>query len=151
MPDPLPHRPPSSAGYAKYVQKYSGSVYALSKLLLGQGTEAEEATVKTFAALHESYLQHRLDPLAFPLDAYRECIQQCVRLIQAHKPGCANMPTWENRLVLALRYGLQLPLPEISAILQQSVPTLKAQLRQIREQMAAQESFLLPKSGLTAG
>lgn len=150
MPDPLSHQSPSSAGYAQYVQKYSGSVCALSRLLLGQETGAEEAAVKTFAALYEPYLQKRLDPLAFSLDAYRECIQQCSRLTQARKPCSANMLTWESRLVLALRYGLQLPLSEISAILQRSVPDLKAQLRQVREQMAGQES-LLPKSSLTAG
>ncbi|MHA6534465.1 hypothetical protein [Paenibacillus sp. BAC0078] len=150
MPDPLSHQPAVAAGYTKYVQKYSRSVYALSSLLLGQGTEAEEAVVKTFAALYESYLQKRLDPLAFSHDAYRECIQQCSRLAQTHKPCYANMLSWENRLVQALRYGLKLPLPEISAILQRSVPALKVQLRQVREQMAAQEN-LLPKSSLTAG
>ncbi|WP_019913806.1 hypothetical protein [Paenibacillus sp. HW567] len=150
MPDPLSHQPASAAGYVKYVQKYSGSVHTLSSLLLGQGTEAEEATARTFAVLYEPYLQKRLDPLALSRNAYRECIQQCSRLTQTYKPIYANMLSWENRIVQALRYGLQLPLPEISAILQRSVPDLKAQLRQVREQMAAQKN-LLPKSSLTAG
>lgn len=150
MPDPLSHQPASAAGFAKYVQKHSGSVYALSRLLLGQGAAAEEAVVKTFAALYEPYLQKRLDPLAFSLAAYRECIRHCSGMTQAN-PSCpTNALSWDNRLVQALRYGLKLPLPEISSILQRNIPALKAQLRQVREQMAAQES-LLPKSSLTAG
>ncbi|WP_238650856.1 hypothetical protein [Paenibacillus piscarius] len=42
----------------------------------------------------------------------------------------------------ALWYGLQLPLSDISGILQRSIPELKVRLRSIREQMAAAHSAL---------
>ncbi|OKP99954.1 hypothetical protein [Paenibacillus sp. P46E] len=150
MPDPVSLQPASEARFAEYVQKYSRNVCALSSLLLGQGTGAEEATIKTFAVLYEPFLKKSFDPQAFSLEAYRACIQQCSRLAQAQNPGYANVLSWEHQLVQALRYGMVLPLPEISAILQRSVPDLKAQLRQVREQMATQ-AVLLPKSSLTAG
>ncbi|OKP88006.1 hypothetical protein A3844_09360 [Paenibacillus helianthi] len=140
----------SASEFAEYVEKYSGNIFTLCRLLLGQGSEAEEAAVKSFTELYIPYLRKGCDPQSFSLLAYRECIRHCFRIAQGRKASSTACLSWEDQLVHALRYGLRLPLAEISPILMKSMPELKAQLRQMRELLAGHEAAL-PKSSLSAG
>ncbi|MEK3712543.1 hypothetical protein [Paenibacillus sp. FSL R7-0333] len=142
MPDPLSPKLTAAAGFNPYTQQYSGPVYALSCLLLEQGARAEQAAIATFVALHTLWLKGSLSGDGAAAAAYRECIRQCAVL--AHDRGrCASAPlSWDDHVASALWYGIQLPLSDISQILECSVPELKARLRGIREQMAAAHSAL---------
>ncbi|MBP2115067.1 MULTISPECIES: hypothetical protein [Paenibacillus] len=142
MPDPLSPKLTAAAGFNHYTQQYSGPVYALSCLLLEQGVRAEQAATATFVALHPLWLKGRLSGDAAAAAAYRECIRQCAML--AHdRSRCASAPlSWDDHVASALWYGIQLPLSDISQILECSIPELKARLRGIREQMAAAHSAL---------
>lgn len=136
MPDPLSTKAAAAAGFTGYIEQYSGTVYALSCLLLEKGTRADQATTATFAALFEPWLKGSIQS-DFSLAAYRECIRQCSLVAQDRGRCSSALLTWEDQIASALWYGIQLPLPEISLILQRNVPELKAQLREIREHMAA--------------
>lgn len=150
MPDPLP----STAGlsynskFADCVQKYTNNIYALSSLLLEQSAEAEKITFRTFAELHKIYLQDDFNAEAFSIDAYRFCIRQCSYRIAHRNLLSAKALPWEEQLVKVMWYGLKLPLPTISIILQRSIPVLKTQLRHVREQMTA-EVEILPSANLS--
>ena len=137
MPDPLSSKAAAAAGFTGYIEQYSGTVYALSCLLLEKGTRADQAAIATFAALYEPWLKGSIPTDTFYLAAYRECIRQCSLFAQDRGRCSSALLTWEDQIASALWYGIQLPLPEISLILQRSVPELKAQLREIREHMAA--------------
>jgi hypothetical protein len=136
MPDPLSSEAAAAAGFAGYIEQYSGTVYALSCLLLEKGARANQAAIATFAALYEPWVKGNIQS-DFSLAAYRECIRQCSLVAQDRGRCSSTLLTWEDQIASALWYGIQLPLPEISLILQRGVPELKAQLRGIREQMAA--------------
>ncbi|MNC50725.1 hypothetical protein D3C76_367070 [compost metagenome] len=150
MPAPKSRTAASLAGFAEYVQKYSRNIYTLCRLLLGQGSEAEEAAVKSFTALYEPYLRTGSDSQSFPLQAYRECIRHCTLIAQSRNVRSAACLSWDDQLVHALRYGLRLPLAEICPILQKGMPELKAQLRRMREQLAT-HAAALHDSNLSAG
>ncbi|AIQ66745.1 hypothetical protein [Paenibacillus graminis] len=150
MPDPLSRTSASTAGFAEYIEKYSGNIYMLSRLLLGQGAEAEEAAVKSFTELYEPYLRTGCDAQSFSLQAYRECIRCCSRIAQGRKSRISACLSWEDQLVHALRYGLRLSLTDISLILRMNLPELKAQIRQMREQLAAHEAET-PTASLSVG
>ncbi|AIQ27310.1 hypothetical protein P40081_03180 [Paenibacillus sp. FSL P4-0081] len=137
MPDPLSSNAVPAAGFTSYIEQYSGTIYALSCLLLEKGARADQAAIATFAALYEPWLKGSIQADAYSLAAYRECIRQCSLVAQDRGRCSSALLTWEDQIASALWYGIQLPLPEISLILQRSVPELKAQLRGIREQMAA--------------
>lgn len=141
MPDPLPPKLTAAAGFNHYTQQYSGPVYALSCLLLDKGARAEQATTATFAALHPLWLKGSLTGDSAAASAYRECIRQCAALARNHSRS-ASVLNWDDHVASALWYGIQLPLPDISQILECSIPELKARLRGIREQMAAAHSAL---------
>ena len=142
MPDPLSPKAAPAAGFTSYVEQYSGTVYALSSLLLGKGAGADYAATATFAALYEPCLKGRILAKDFFTTACMECIRQCSLLAPDQREYASVQLSWEDRIVAALRYGLKLPLPEISLILQTNVPVLKAQLRGIREQMTAVQAAL---------
>ncbi|WP_405106662.1 hypothetical protein MHH28_25375 [Paenibacillus sp. FSL K6-1217] len=142
MPDPLSPKAATAAGFTHYIEQYSGSVYALSCLLLEKGARAEQAATATFVALHPLWLKGALSGDAAAPAAYRECIRQCAVLARDRSRCSAALLSWEDQLASALWYGIQLPLTEISQILECSVPELKARLRGIREQMAAAHSAL---------
>ncbi|WP_340021092.1 hypothetical protein MHI24_19010 [Paenibacillus sp. FSL K6-1096] len=150
MPDPLPQAA-AAAGFTDYVQDYSGPVYALSCLLLEKGARAEQAAAATFAALYTEWAKGRLPDNAGAADAYRECIRQCALLAPDRSRCTCALLSWEDMTVSALWYGLQLPLSDISGILQRSIPELKVQLRSIREQMAAASSQIPAVHQPTAG
>ncbi|QQZ63096.1 hypothetical protein JI735_11735 [Paenibacillus sonchi] len=150
MPDPLSRTSASTAGFAEYIEKYSGNIYTLSRLLLGQGAEAEEAAVKSFTELYEPYLRTGCDAQSFSLQCYRECIRHCSLIAQGCKPRISACLSWEDQLVHALRYGLRLSLADIGLILEKNLPELKAQIRQMREQLAAHEAAM-PTASLSAG
>lgn len=140
MPDPLSSKAAAAAGFTSFIEQYSGTIYTLTCLLLEKGTRADQAATATFAALYEPWLKGGIQSDAFSLAAYRECIRQCSLVAQDCGRCSSALLTWEDQIASALWYGIQLPLPEISLILQRSVPELKAQLRVIREQMAAVRS-----------
>lgn len=142
MPDPLPPKAAAAADFTCYVQLYSGPLYALSCLLLGKGVRADRAVTATFAALYEPWLKESGRTEDFSTTAYIECIRQCSLFAQDHSRSVSARLSWEDQITSVLWYGIQLPLPEISRILQRSVPELKAQLRGIREQMAAEQAAL---------
>ena len=139
MPDPLPVERTYSTQFAECVQKYTNDIYALSSLLLEQSSEAEKATLRTFAELYKIYRrQDDFDLQLFSVQAYRSCIRQCADSFARHSLLSAKTLPWEELLVKAMWYGLRLSLPQISMILQKNVPILKAQLRHVREQMTAE-------------
>ncbi|WP_379158453.1 hypothetical protein [Paenibacillus sp. sgz5001063] len=140
----------SASEFAEYVEKYSENILTLCSLLLGQGSEAETAAVKSFTELYVPYLRKGCCPQSFSILAYRACIRHCSRIAQDRKACLAACLPWEDQVVHALRYGMRLPLTEISEILMKSLPELKAQLRQMRELLAAHEATL-PTSNLSAG
>lgn len=142
MPDPLSPKAAAAAGFNHYTRQYSGPVYALSCLLLDKGVRAEQATTATFAALHPLWLKGSLTGDSAAASAYRECIRQCAPLATDHSRCTSALLSWDDYVASALWYGMQLPLPDISQILECSVPELKARLRGIREQMAAAHSAL---------
>ncbi|MEK4518731.1 hypothetical protein NSS64_25940 [Paenibacillus sp. FSL H8-0122] len=142
MPDPLSPKLTAAAGYNPYTQQYSGPVYALSCLLLEQGARAEQAAIATFVALHPLWLKGSLSGDGAAAAAYRECIRQCAVLARDRSRCASPLLNWDDHVASALWYGIQLPLPDISQILERSIPELKAQLRGIREQMAAAHSAL---------
>ncbi|MEK3875012.1 hypothetical protein [Paenibacillus sp. FSL M7-0420] len=142
MPDPLSPKLTAAAGFNPYTQQYSGPVYALSCLLLEQGARAEQAAIATFVALHPLWLKGSLSGDGAAAAAYRECIRQCAMLTHDRSRYASALLNWDDHVASALWYGIQLPLPDISQILECSIPELKAQLRGIREQMAAAHSAL---------
>ncbi|MRN55488.1 hypothetical protein [Paenibacillus monticola] len=149
MPDPLPTEAAYSATFTEYVQKYSGAILTLSSLLLEESTEAEQITVSTFTELYKPNRRAELNPQLFPILAYRSCIHHCAGLTAGRVSRSAKDFTWDEQIVKSLWYGMKLSLPEISTILQKSVPVLKAQLRHVREEMAAQGNTL-PNANLSA-
>lgn len=149
MPDPLPKEVTYSANFTEYVQKYSGTVLTLSSLLLEASTDAEQITISTFAELYKPYRRAELNPQLFPILAYRSCIRQCAELTAVRVSRSTKDLTWDEQIVKSLWYGMKLTLPEISTILQKSVPVVKAQLRHVREEMAAQGNTL-PNANLSA-
>lgn len=152
MPDPLPTPLPDGLSYspkfADCVRKYTNDIYALSFLLLEHSAEAEKVTFRTFVDLHKIYKQDNFNAEFFSLDAYRSCIQQCSdRILRRNLLSAKSLP-WEEQLVKVMWYGMKLPLPTISIILQRSVPVLKMQLRHVREQMTATVD-ILPSANLS--
>ncbi|WP_340006483.1 hypothetical protein MHH52_02670 [Paenibacillus sp. FSL K6-0276] len=148
MPDPLPTESTYRIIFAECVQKYTNEIYTLSSLLLQQTAEAEKITIRTFKELHKIYRQKNFDRQLFPIEAYRSCIRQCADYYSRRSLLSAKALPWEEQLVKVMWYGLKLSLPQISIILQKNVPTLKAQLRHVREQMTAQED-LMPTGNLS--
>ncbi|QUL55515.1 hypothetical protein KDC22_02750 [Paenibacillus tritici] len=143
MPDLLSPKAANTAGFKHYVEQYSGPVYALSCLLLEKGARADQAAAATFASLYELWLKGSLPQgKAGSPAAYKECIRQCSTLAQERSHCTSALLSWEDQIASALWYGLQLPLSDISQILQHNVPELKAQLRGIRKQMAAAHSTM---------
>ncbi|ETT39044.1 hypothetical protein C162_28434 [Paenibacillus sp. FSL R7-269] len=142
MPDPLSPTAAAAAGFNHYTRQYSSPVYALSCLLLEKGARAEQATTATFVALHPLWLKSSLSGDSAAAAAYRECIRQCAVLARDHSRCAATLLNWDDHVASALWYGIQLPLPDISQILDCSILELKARLRGIREQMAAAHSAL---------
>lgn len=141
MPDPLSPKAAAAAGFNHYTRQYSSPVYALSCLLLEKGARAEQATTATFVALHPLWLKSSLSGDGAAAAAYKECIRQCAVLAR-NRSRSASALNWDDHVASALWYGIQLPLPDISRILECSIPELKARLRGIREQMAAARSAL---------
>lgn len=148
MPDPLPAGSPRRTIFAECVQKNTNDIYALSSMLLQQSAEAEKVTIRTFKELHKIFLQKSFDSQLFSIEAYRSCIRQCADYYARRSLLSAKALPWEEQLVKVMWYGLKLSLPQISIILQKSVPVLKDQLRHVREQMTAQED-LLPSGNLS--
>ncbi|MEK5234593.1 hypothetical protein NST99_02600 [Paenibacillus sp. FSL L8-0470] len=147
MPDPLSPEWTAASEFAEYVQKNTGNIYALTSLLLGEGAVAEKTAMKTFTELYTRYLHDDFIPQPFSLVAYRECIQQCSRAAEECSLFVSNGLAWEDQIVQVLWYGMLLPLPAISTILEQSVPVLKTRLRHVREQMCRLET-LRPEANL---
>lgn len=143
MPDPLPAELPRRTIFAECVQKYTNDIYTLSSLLLQQSAEAEKITIRTFKELHKIFRQKSFDSELFSIEAYRLCIRQCADCYARWSLLSGQALPWEEQLIKAMWYGLKLSLPQISIILQKNVPTLKAQLRHVREQMTAQEDLML--------
>lgn len=148
MPDPLPAESTRSIIFAECVQKYTNDIYTLSSMLLQQSAEAEKVTIRTFKELHKIFRQKSFDRQLFSIEAYRSCIRQCADYYARRSLLSAKALPWEEQLVKVMWYGLKLSLPQISIILQKSVPVLKGQLRHVREQMTAQEE-LLPSGNLS--
>lgn len=148
MPDPLPAESTYSPIFAEHVKKYANEIYALSSMLVEPSTEAEMITINTFTELHKIYRNNDFDPQLFSIEAYRSCIRQCADYYARRSFLSAKALPWEEQLVKAMWYGLKLSLPQISMILQKSVPTLKMQLRHMREQMTTQVD-LLPRANLS--
>lgn len=142
MPDPLSPKAASAAGFNHFIQQSSGPVYALSCLLLEKGARADQAATATFVALHPLWLKGSLLGDGAAAAAYRECIRQCAVLARDRSRCASALLNWDDHVASALWYGIQLPLPDISQILECSIPELKARLRGIREQMAAAHSAL---------
>ena len=142
MPDPLPAGSPRRTLFAECVQKYTNDIYTLSSMLLQQSTEAEKVTIRTFKELHKIFRQKSFDSQLFSIEAYRSCIRQCADYYARRSLLSAKPLPWEEQLIKTMWYGLKLSLPQISIILQKSVPVLKAQLRHVREQLTAQEDLL---------
>lgn len=153
MPVPLSTRPVLAAEFEACVQKHSGDILAFSSLLLGPGATAEDVAVQSFTALHNSLMQGKLKlhSQALLLESYQECIKQCSRAIKDRKFCSSRTLSWEDRIVQALRYGLLLPLADISTILGKSVPAVKAQLRQMRERQSATPEVRVPSANWSAG
>ncbi|MFE4713764.1 hypothetical protein ACFRAM_23185 [Paenibacillus sp. NPDC056722] len=137
MSAPLPAKSArrSLPAFRGLVEQYADSVYTLCILLLKDPQLAEQAAVHTFTALGRS---SRLTPgssLPGSIQVYQTCLSQCSLTPAARLAGEPGQPAG-NRLVLsALRYGLGLPLADISTILHLPVPELKIQLRALREDM----------------
>lgn len=148
MPDPLPAESRRSTIFAECVQKCTNEIYTLSSMLLQQSAEAEKVTIRTFKELHKIFRQKSFESQLFSIEAYRSCIRQCADYYARRSLLSAKALPWEEQLVKVMWYGLKLSLPQISIILQKSVPVLKAQLRHVREQMTAQED-LLPSGNLS--
>ncbi|MFD5022208.1 hypothetical protein ACFWMP_25235 [Paenibacillus sp. NPDC058367] len=117
-------------------------------MLLQQSVEAEKVTIRTFKELHKIFRQKSFDSQLFSIEAYRSCIRQCADYYARRSLLSAKTLPWEEQLIKTMWYGLKLSLPQISIILQKSVPVLKAQLRRVREQLTAQED-LLPSGNLS--
>lgn len=148
MPDPLSLQTAAAAGFEEYVREYSGGIYALSTILLGKGSEAENLTAVTFKKLYEPYRKGKLSSADLSVEAYRVCIQLCAKSAKSRNLRTSKELSWDDQLVKALWYGMQLPLPEIGKILGKSTPVLKAQLRHVREHTAAQKP-VRPKANLS--
>lgn len=148
MPDPLPAQSPRRTIFAECVQKCTNDIYTLSSMLLQQSAEAEKVTIRTFKELHKIFRQKSFDSQLFTIEAYRSCIRQCADYYACRSLLSAKALPWEEQLIKTMWYGLKLSLPQISIILQKSVPVLKAQLRRLREQLTAQED-LLPSGNLS--
>lgn len=151
MPDPLSPKPASAAEFEACVKKYSGEILKLSILLLGPESKAEEIAVQSFIELHDFFLQDNLQAQALFLQAYRECIKQCARTAKERKFYSSRPLPWEERILQALRYGMRLGVPEISSILGKSIPAVKTQLRELREQHMASPEAKIPGNELSAG
>jgi hypothetical protein len=124
---------PARPDFRGLVEQYAGSVYTLCILLLKDPQLAEQAAVHTFTALGRSF---RLTPdpsLPGSIQVYRTCLSQCSCTPAARLAGESGQPACDRLVLSALRYGLGLPLADISAILQLAVPELKIQLRSLRE------------------
>lgn len=148
MPDPLPAESTRRTIFTECVQKNTNDIYALSSMLLQQSAEAEKVTIRTFKELHKIFRQKSFDSQLFSIEAYRSCIRQCADYYARRSLLSAKALPWEEQLVKVMWYGLKLSLPQISMILQKSVPVLKDQLRHAREEMTAQEA-LLPSGNLS--
>ncbi|OBZ10481.1 hypothetical protein A8L34_17940 [Bacillus sp. FJAT-27264] len=126
---------PARPDFRGLVEQYADSVYTLCILLLKDPQLAEQAAVHTFTALGRS---SRLTPgssLPGSIQVYRTCLSQCACTPAARLAGEPGQPACDRLVLSALRYGLGLPLADISTILHLPVPELKTRLRTLREDM----------------
>ncbi|KGE19533.1 sigma-70 family RNA polymerase sigma factor [Paenibacillus wynnii] len=131
----LSHSRTNAHLFAEFVQKYTGSVYSLSSILTESSVKAEEVSIHTFAELHKSFRQDRFNPQLGPIQAYQICIRECYAFLESCTSSSEIMLCPADKVLCALRFGLKLPLSEISAVLEETPPALKAKLRRVREKM----------------
>ncbi len=152
MQDPLPAICPVSSKFQDYVSQLSSRIYSLSTLLLEHTAQAEHITIATFKELYE--LNSR-KPITDQTVFFTAAFQSCIRLCAEQKSHLISGSSREGKLqedqaIKALWYGLRLPMPEISLILEISVPELKSRLRGLREQMAGLKDSSKPACMNTA-
>ena len=128
---------PYALMFAEWVKEHCSSIHSLSTLLMESSEEAENLTIQTFTELYTYGQQNEWQPIL----AYQCCIRRWLASLHPSQQFKKKLSP-EDTLLCALWYGLKLPLPEISTILEKDVPVLKAQLRAIREQMSGESSKL---------